>query len=194
MVPARPDEIRALLTGGDRRSIADSNRVRSMVERDPSLVNELVVLVTDRDELVVQRALDLLEKLVHDHPEWIAPYKVIFIGALADSDRWEVRLQIVRALPAFRWNATEMKRVNRILGDGIIFPQTFVRAWALDSLAKFAENDRALMPIVRRHLRAFEQSSSKALRARARNIKTRLAHTSAGSRPGSRRRAPAPDG
>jgi hypothetical protein len=175
----RPDEIRELLTGGDRRSIADSNRVRALIERDTSLVNELVVLVTDDDRLVVQRALDLLEKLAHDHPERIAPHKAIFIGALADSDMWEVRLQVVRALPAFRWNANQMKRVTQILRDGITFPQTFVRAWALDSLAKFAMDDPALMPTVRRHLRAFERSSSKALQARARNIRARLTHAAA---------------
>ena len=33
--------IYSLLRGGDRRSIADSNRVRALVEADPSLVAEL---------------------------------------------------------------------------------------------------------------------------------------------------------
>jgi hypothetical protein len=37
----RGKSIRELLSGGDRRSIAQSNRVRSMAERNPSLVREL---------------------------------------------------------------------------------------------------------------------------------------------------------
>jgi hypothetical protein len=166
--------IRELLTGGDRRSIADSNRVRAMLERDPSLVGELVELANDHDWLVSQRALDLLEKLAHDHPEWIEPHKRIFIGPLADSDKWEVRLQVVRALPLFKWRSAERSRVLAILRRDVGHPQTFVRAWALDSLASFAEKDPSLRPIVLRQVGSFERSGSKALAARARQVRERL--------------------
>lgn len=66
------------------------------------------------------------------------------------------------------------RRVERILLENVSFPQTFVRAWALDGLATLAERRVALIPIVRKHLRAFERSSSKALHARARQIRARL--------------------
>jgi HEAT repeat protein len=167
------DDLRWLLTGGDRRSIADSNKVRAIVETHPARVRELASLTEDEDWLVALRAVDLLEKLAHDHRDWIEPYKTIFVGTLADSDKWEVRLQIVRALPLFRWTPAQMKRVEAILLENLSFPQTFVRAWALDSLARFAERRTRLAPIVERHLHAFETSSSKALRARARQIRAR---------------------
>ena len=163
--------LRWYLTGGDRRSIADSKRVRAIVEEDPTRVRELAALTEDEDWLVAQRAVDLLEKLAHDHPDWIEPHKRIFIGPLADSDKWEVRLQIVRALPLFRWTPSQMKRVEAILVENVAFPQTFVRAWALDSLATFAKRRKRLVPIVERYLYEFENSSSAALRARARNIR-----------------------
>jgi len=163
--------LRWYLTGGDRRSIADSKRVRAIVEEDPTRVRELAALTEDEDWLVAQRAVDLLEKLAHDHPDWIEPHKRIFIGPLADSDKWEVRLQIVRALPLFRWTPSQMKRVEAILLENVAFPQTFVRAWALDSLATFAKRRKRLVPIVERYLYEFENSSSAALRARARNIR-----------------------
>ena len=66
-----------------------------------------------------------------------------------------------------------MKRVETILLQNIVFPQTFVRAWALDSLATFAAKQTRLAPVVERHLHEFETSSSKALRARARHIRAR---------------------
>ena len=74
-------ELRWYLTGGDRRSIADSKRVRAIVEQDPARVRELASLTDDEDWLVAQRAVDLLEKLAHDHPDWIEPYKKVFIAA-----------------------------------------------------------------------------------------------------------------
>ena len=171
---ARAADIRRLLSGGDRRSIARSDRVRDLTERDPSLITELVALTADEDWLVTQRALDLLEKLAHDNEALVAPHKKIFIGPLAASDKWEIRLQIVRALPLFRWTPAQARRVEAILVENVAFPQTFVRAWALDGLATLAQREARLMPIVRRHLRAFERSPSKALHARAKHIRARL--------------------
>ena len=188
MKTSRPGEIRRLLTGGDRRSIADSNRVRLLIKTNPSLVIELAALTVDEDWLVTQRALDLLEKLAHAHVDWIAPHKKIFIGRLAASDKWEIRLQIVRALPLFRWSPTQARRVEEILLENAAFPQTFVRAWALDGLATLAERRATLMPIVRRHLRDFERSPSKALQARAKQIRARLSRQGA---PRNRRRSKA---
>jgi len=172
-MPTLRDDVRRLLTGGDRRSIADSKKARALVEANPPLATELVRLTKDEDWLVTQRAIDLLEKLAHDHPEWIAPHKRVFIGPLAASDKWEIRLQVVRALPLFKWTPAQMKRVEAILLENVSFPQTFVRAWALDGLAQIAAGRPRLKPTVAKYLREFERSPSKALQARARNIRKR---------------------
>jgi len=167
-------DIRLLLIGGDRRSIAGSERARQLIERDPTLVADLAALTADDNWLVTQRALDLLEKLAHVHPKWVAPHKKVFIGALAESDKWEIRLQIVRAVPLFHWTAAQSRRVEQILLENVAFPQTFVRAWALDSLATLAKRRPALMSVVLKRLREFERSPSKALQARAKHIRARL--------------------
>ncbi len=166
--------LRPLLTGGDRRSIALSDRARPLIEKKPWLVDELAELTNDGDWLVCQRSLDLLEKIAHDHPDWIEPHKHIFIGPLAGSDKWEIRLQIVRALPLFHWAAEDLRRVKSILQENVKYPQTFVKAWALDSLATFAQRDSRLMRTVRTYLSEFERSDKKALQARARKIRERL--------------------
>jgi hypothetical protein len=167
--------LRALLSGSDRRSVAQSKRARAVVERAPDRITELAELTADRDWLVSLRALDLLEKLAHDRPDWVQPHKRLFIGPLADSDKWEIRLQIVRALPLLRWTSRERKRVVQILRRDLEHPQKFVRAWSLDSLATLAEEDPSLADIVQRSLVEFDRSPSKALQARARRIRTRFA-------------------
>jgi hypothetical protein len=167
--PAR-SELRSLLSGGDRRSVARSEQARALLESDPTCVAEVARLATDRDWLVSMRAMDLLEKLVHEHADWVEPHKKLFIGPLADSDKWELRLQVVRALPCLDWNARELKRVVEILVRDVEHPQKFVRAWALDSLATLAKSDPALRPLVERHIAAFECSASKALQTRARKL------------------------
>ena len=172
-------EVRRFLAGEDRRSQARAKRVLDRVlAGETRLVSELAELTRDEDWLVAMRALDLLEKLAHVHPGWVEPFKDVFIGELADSDKWEIRLQIVRALPLFDWTAAERRRVLAILKRDVDFPQAFVRAWALDSLATFSQAQPRLRPAVLRHLRAFERSGSKALVARARHVRARLRSSS----------------
>ena len=168
--------LRRFLVGGDRRSIAQSDKVRARVEKDPRLVNELAALTTDSDWLVQLRAIDLIEKFAHSHPEWVAPYKRIFIGPLAKSDKWEIRLQVVRALPLFRWTPAQRQRAKDILLANVDYPQKFVRVWALDGLATFAAQDAELRASVERKLREFERSGTPSLVARARKIRERLAN------------------
>lgn len=165
--------LRPLLEGGDRRSIARSDEVLERVRARPELVGELAALTGDADWLVAMRAVDLLEKLAHEHPDWVEPHKRLFIGPLADSDKWEVRLQVVRALPLFRWSGAELRRAEEIVRRDIAHPQTFVRAWAADSLARFAEKNPALLPDLERCLVQFDASGSKALATRAREIRKR---------------------
>ena len=169
-----PASLRELLAGGDRRSLAQSTRVRSIVEDSPDRIKELVLLAKDTDWLVAVRAVDLLEKFAHEHADWVQPHKRIFIGPLADRNEWEFRLQVVRALPLLKWTPRERERVIDILVRNLKHPQKFVGAWALDSLAKFAEEDSKLVLVVKRALQRFESSDSKALRTRARHVRARL--------------------
>jgi len=145
------------------------------VRGDRRRIKELADLTADEDWLVAMRAVDLLEKLAHEDAASVEPHKHIFIGELADSDKWEIRLQVVRALPLFKWIAADRRRAAAILIRDVEFPQSFVRAWALDSLATFAQSDAKLRPIVEKQLRIFERSGKKSLQARARNIRRCLA-------------------
>jgi hypothetical protein len=166
--------LRALISGGDRRSLARSSTVLALVRAHPQRVAEIAALAGDDDWLVSMRALDLLEKIAREHAEWVQPHRRLLIGRLADSDEWERRLQIVRALPLLEWTPAERRRAVEILRRDIGHPQKFVRAWALEGLAVFARHDAGLMPIVRRCLRDFERSGSGALAARARHVREHL--------------------
>lgn len=99
-VHAGHDSLRQLLVGGDCRSIARSNEALALLRADPARIADLISLVDDSDWLVVMRAVDLTEKLAHEHPEWIQPHRKLLIGPLADHPSWEIRLQIARAAPA----------------------------------------------------------------------------------------------
>lgn len=180
---AGPDSLRRLLVGGDRRSIARSNEALALLRADPARIAELVSLVDDSDWLVVLRAVDLMEKLAHEHPDWMQPQRRLFIGPLADHPAWEIRLQIARALPLLRWTAAERKRVVAILLGYVKHSQKFVKAWSADSLSRLAAGDAALTGVVQGLIEEFERSGSPALLTRARQMRTRLSGGAAAKSP-----------
>ena len=165
--------LRRLLDGRDSRSLAQSAAARRLVEARPARVADLAALAGHANWVVAMRALDLLEKLARAHPDWVQPHRGVFLRA-AHRDQWLIRLQVVRALPLLKWPPRQRAEVVQILRANLRFPQLFVQAWSLDSLATFAAADASLRPVVRRALARFDRSGRAALRARARRIRARM--------------------
>jgi HEAT repeat protein len=163
-----------LLSGGDRRSLARAKEALGVVRADPRGVAELVRLTANENWLVGMRAFDLLEKLAHENRALVEPHRAVFLGPGAESESWEVRLQIVRALPLFDWTPAERQRATAILLANVDHPQAFVRSWATDALAQFATIDPALKPVVLRLVHAMQKSDKGAIRTRAAKILERM--------------------
>ena len=163
-----------LVHAGDRRTIGGSNRAVALVLKHPERIAELAALLADREATLVMRAADALEKLARREPALVSPYRRHLIGALADHPRWEVRLQVVRALPLFHWSPRQRVRVLEILRRDVAHPNRFVRTWSLDSLAQFSEASPELLPFIEQTLVEFERSGG-ALAVRARHIRSYLA-------------------
>lgn len=75
--------LRELLSGGDRRSVARSPRARALIENARSASPSSSTSSGGDDWLIAMRAIDLLEKLAHDHPDCVQTHKRVFIGPLA---------------------------------------------------------------------------------------------------------------
>ncbi len=165
-----------MLDGRDSRTLAQSTAARRLIEERPARIAALATLAGHANWVVAMRAIDLLEKLARDHADWVQPHRAVFLRAAA-SDQWLIHLQVVRALPLLHWTPRERAEAIRILTHDVRHPQLFVRAWALDSLAIFAERQPDLRARVKRELVSFEKSSSAALRARARHIRARIERT-----------------
>ncbi len=166
--------LRSLLAGGTRRSNAGLARALDLLRRDFGYLAEVAALATDEDPLISARALDVLERVAREHVEWMTPHKDVFLSPLADSQAWEIRLRIVRALPLFDWAPSDCPRVRAILRRDVRHPQALVRACALDALATLASKDPGLLTLVRRRLHEAELTGDAAVLARTRGIRRKL--------------------
>jgi hypothetical protein len=173
-VSVNRERLRQMLTGGDRRSLARVDEVVALVLTRRPLVSDLASLTTDEGDWVVSaRALDALEKVAHRRPQWVRPYRQVFLQ-LSTSEHWEIRLQVVRAIPLLHWTPRELKQALDVVRANLMSTRPFVRAWALDSLAVLTANSASLSVDLEYQLDQAEQSDSKAVRARARHIRARL--------------------
>jgi HEAT repeat protein len=166
-------QLRDLLTGGDRRSVAQAEEALAIARQDRKAVNELARLTTDPDPLVASRSLDVLEKLVHEVPEWVEPHRMVFLHNV-DHEYWEARLQCARAIPLLNWNPNERIKLIKSLRQRIDDDQKFVRCWALDSFAQLVGDDTDLREELDRHLASFLNSGVPSMVARARAIVKRM--------------------
>jgi hypothetical protein len=170
----RNPSIIELLEGGDRRSIARVAEALDRVRGDAKAIAEVARAAEQGPWLVSLRALDLLEKLAQEDAAAVAVHRSLFLGPLAEAEQWEVRLQIVRAIPLFSWTPREARRAIAILRANLDEPQLFVQAWAHDGLARMAERDARLIPEIETRLASLDASEKPAVRARARHIRARL--------------------
>lgn len=104
-----------MLEGGDRRSIGRSHDVVSLVLAKPSYFRPLFAGLTSDNPVVRARAADAVEKITRLHPDWLTPYKLQLIKTLANCGQIDVRWHVAQMLPRLHWNATEQRRVYRLL-------------------------------------------------------------------------------
>jgi hypothetical protein len=87
---------------------------------------------------------------------------------------WQVRLQVVRALPLFRWSRRERRRALAILERELAHPRTLVRASAVEALAWLAAGDPALRQRIERALDELERSRRASVIAQVHRVRQRL--------------------
>lgn len=115
------------------------------------------------------RARDL-ERASRSDPSLLDPNELLWLM----KDRvWSVRMHVARMLPRVAWSSGDYEAVLDFLFEQASDDNTFVRAWAVDSLAVLAVDDDAIRPRVLALL-DLALAGKPALRVRAREGLRRL--------------------
>lgn len=168
-------ELRALLAGGDRRSIGRVPEVVATAQANPTLLTELVAAMGDADPVVRMRAADAVEKATAAHPEWLAPYTAQLLGPLAAVPEQEVRWHVAQLLPRLALDDAERQVAAGILFGYLDDRSAIVRTCALDALTRLAAGDPVLQARVVPALEAALRDGTPAERSRARRLLAGLA-------------------
>lgn len=169
----RPD-LRSLLSGGDRRSIGQSNNVVSFLEVHPEHARALIKLLWYQDPLVTMRAADALEKFTRDKPALLQRYKAQLLGLLAETTQQEVRWHLAAMVPRLRLTGAESRRVAHMLEAYLQDRSSIVKTFAMQGLADLSAQNASLRPEVTELIRSLTRSGTPAMRARGRHLLKQL--------------------
>lgn len=168
-------DLRALLAGGDRRSIGRVPEIVATVQANPTLLAELVAAMGDADPVVRMRAADAVEKATAAHPEWLAPYTAQLLGPLAAVPQQEVRWHVAQLLPRLALDDDRRQVAAGILFGYLDDRSAIVRTCALDALTRLAAGDLELQARVVPALEAALRDGTPAERSRTRRLLAGLA-------------------
>ena len=170
--------VRAMLAGGDRRSIGRADEVAALALAGELPFGAVFAAMFEEDPVVGMRAADAVEKVSAQRPDWLRPFKVEFLAGLAEFRRPEMRWHAALMLPRLGLTADERDTLAMpILLEYLRDRSRIVQAFALQALADFARMDTALRPQVLALLDEALRTGSPAVKARCRRLLAGLRHT-----------------
>jgi hypothetical protein len=170
----KSETVRAMLAGGNRRSIGRVAEVVDLVEAYPHELPSLVLCLWDMDTCVSMRAADALEKLSRTTLYLLQPNKGQLLGLLAETTQQEVRWHLAVLIPRLQLTDAECRRVVKILQFYLEDQSSIVKTSAMQGLADLSKQFDWLRPTVIDLVRSLSRTGTPAMRARGRKLLQQL--------------------
>lgn len=139
MSPVDAADFRRMLAVGDRRTTGKAEEVAAMVLAEPARIDALFDCLDVPDPGLRMRAADALEKISHERPELLAPWRRRVLGDIASIPQQEVQWHVAQMIPRLPLTEDDLPRVLAILAEYLATTRSnIVRVMSLQSLADLA--------------------------------------------------------
>lgn len=131
-----------LAVGGKSNSLGRTNEVIEQVLDDKRQLDELYTCVFNDDAWVRMRAMDAIEKICRQHPDWLLPYIDRFQRDLALSDQPSVQWHLAQIYGQIDLNAAQKQIAIQWLKDRLSTTAVdwIVAANAMATLVQFTND------------------------------------------------------
>jgi hypothetical protein len=168
------EQLKELLSGGDRRSLGRSSEAEKIVLRQPQRFAELIQCMWSNNPVVRMRAADAAEKVTVTRPELLHPHKQELLGLLAEAEQIELRWHLALMVPRLELTVGERERAAAGLQRYLEDRSSIVKTFAIQGLADLARQDASLQDTVKRILEESLRTGTAAMKARARKLLKKL--------------------
>ncbi len=162
--------IEELLSIGDLRTTGKSEEIIKLVLANPQLFDDVVNAILTDDPGIKMRASDVAEKITKIHPEWLHPYKKLFLDTISKISQQEVRWHTAQMMPRLKLTKTERKRVFDLLLTYLEDKSRIVKTSTMQALADIAIQDNAYLNQVQRLLSGLIKEGSPAMKVRGEKL------------------------
>jgi hypothetical protein len=162
--------IEKLLSVGDLRSAGNSEKVVDLVLSRPKLFNDVVDAIFSDYAGTKMRASDAIEKITRIHPEYLKPYKKVFLSKVSEIDQKEVRWHTAQILPRLTLTKKEREKVYSLMMLYLKDESSIVRTFAMQALADIAMLDKTYIPKVKKLIGKLVKDGSPAMQSRGRKL------------------------
>jgi hypothetical protein len=158
------------LSGGDRRSVGESNHVTSIVLEKPELISVLFQGIEAADPVLRMRCADAIEKVSAKCPELLTPYKKKLLQELSKIEQQEVRWHVAPMLARLPLSKTEETIVLKVLRSYTYDRSSIVKTMAMQAMADIALRNLRLLPDVKQHIEELSFIGTPAMKARGKKL------------------------
>jgi hypothetical protein len=168
-------DFKAMLSGGDLRSIGKSNAVVLRIKSQHDF-DGLFEYLFDGDRLVVMRAADAIEKLTRCKPEYLKTHKKAIIKLCRTAENKELQWHLALLVARLLLDKTEMAEVWNILKSWAHDPvySCIVRVNAIQGLFELTKQHFTYKDEFYVLLSKLEQESVPSIKARVHRLRNEL--------------------
>lgn len=165
------EHLAEILKGGDLRSIGRANQLIVIVKNQQDF-DQLFQFLLNGERVQAMRAADAIEKITHNHPEYIKTHKKELLALLPTAMNKEMKWHLCQLIPRLSLSTKELGNCLQIFTKWVSEKKEskIVRANALQALfdlrQKYPEGKISLQPIIAR----LEKENIPSLKARLRKF------------------------
>lgn len=163
-------ELLQTLSGTDRRSVGEADRVALRVLEQPELIGILFQGLATDDAVLRMRCADAIEKVTAQRPQLLIPFKQCILQQLVTIDQQEVRWHIAPMLARLPLTADEENTVVALLLGFTTDHSSIVKTMSMQALADIALRSPRLLPEIRQHIEKLAATGTPAMQARGRKL------------------------
>jgi hypothetical protein len=164
------DKIEKLLGFGDLRTAGKSEEVITLVLANPELFENVIKAILSDNPGTRMRASDAVEKITLDHPDWLKPYKKLFLSKIIAIDQKEVKWHVAQILPRFRLTAKEREIVFNLMLGYLDDTSQIVKTFAMQALTDIAMQDASYIKRAQEIVKNLVENGAPSQRSRGKKL------------------------
>jgi outer membrane PBP1 activator LpoA protein len=166
---------RETLSGGNRTSVGDAEKVITKLLKTPSDLSEIYQLFLDDDPVVAMRASYVAMRVAEQKPESVYPFTKELLKNLDLYNQQEVRWHIPQLLVHLKLTKAQKRRAYEVVMDWAETDKSkIVGYYGFQAAADFAESDDLLLEDFIPRIRAANKAGAKSIQNRCKKIAKQL--------------------